>query len=301
MVGSVTTRLPPHWTPDVARRQDGVFTPAQAIRAGATPKQVRYRREQGLWRAVVGVGLARKDIAITPGRIVQAAGLTWPGCVGAFATAADFHGLPVPSDGLVHAVVMHRQSPRRGMVPHHVPLSADDVVRVGVGAVTTAARTVLDCLGRLPREEAERLATWAATRDIVTTDLILRAIEERSPAWGTRALRRALADLGQGVLSAAERRLHRLLHRAGIVGWEANVRVDDAEGIVGRVDVLFPAARVVVEVDGYAYHSRGAFQADRAKQNRLVAAGYTVLRFTWADLTDRPAAVVRSIRTATSR
>ena len=35
--------------------------------------------------------------------------------------------------------------------------------------------------------------------------------------------------------------------------------------------------------------STGAtFQADRTRQNRLVAAGYTVLRFTWADLTLRP-------------
>ena len=57
---------------------------------------------------------------------------------------------------------------------------------------------------------------------------------------------------------------------------------------------------VVIEVDGYAYHSRAAFQTDRTKQNRLVMAGYTILRFTWADLTERPGAVLQAVRDATA-
>jgi very-short-patch-repair endonuclease len=296
----VTTRLPLHWVPEVAWRQDGVFTPAQAIRAGATPKQVRRFREEGHWRRVIGVGLTRRGLDVTPGRLVQAGCLTWPGAVAAFTTAAAFHRLPVPADGLFHAVVLRRRHARPGMVPHEIPLGPDDVVPFGAGAVTTASRTVLDCLGRLPGEDAERLVTWAATREIVTAELLARAIDTRSPAWGTRALRRALADVDRGALSAAEQRLHRLLDRDRLRGWEADVQVHDGDGLVGRVDVLFPAAKVVIEVDGYAYHSRAAFQADRTKQNRLIAAGYTVLRFTWADLTERPEAVLKAIRTATT-
>ena len=38
------------------------------------------------------------------------------------------------------------------------------------------------------------------------------------------------------------------------------------------------------------------FQRDRSRQNRLVAAGWTVLRFTWRDLVERPGYVVRTIR-----
>lgn len=296
----MTTRLPSHWVPEVAWQQDGVFTPAQAVRAGATPKQVRRFREQGHWRRVVGIGLARRGVDITPRRLVQAGCLTWPGCVAAFATAAAFHGLPVPADGLFHAVVVRRRHARPGMVPHEIPLGPDDVVHVGAGAVTTVSRTVLDCLGRLPPDDAERLVTWAATRELVTAELLAGAIEARSPAWGTRALRRALADLDRGALSAAEKRLHKLLERGRLRGWEADVQVHDGDGIIGRVDVLFPAAMVVIEVDGYAYHSRAAFQTDRTKQNRLVMAGYTILRFTWADLTERPGAVLQAVRDATA-
>ena len=186
------------------------------------------------------------------------------------------------------------------MVPHQYDVAPSDVLAVGAGAVTTVRRTVLDCLGRVDPEQAERLATWAFTRKLLTAEVLEDAIASRAGKRGTRALRRALADIGHGALSAAERRLHQLLMRARVSGWEADVRIHDAHGIIGRVDVLFPASKVVIEVDGYAYHARSSFQADRTKQNRLVAAGYTVLRFTWADLTDRPGAVVTTIRRATA-
>lgn len=298
--GAVPSRLPPHWVPEVARRQDGVFTPAQAIRAGATPAQVRHRRDRGIWRTVLGAGLVAHGSEDTPRRRIQAGGLTWPGSVAAFTTAAVFHRLPVPDDRLFHAVVRHHPRQRTGMVPHRVSLGAGDVVVVGAGAVTTVERTVLDCLGRRGPDDAQRLAAWAATREILTAEVLERAIDARGRAWGTRALRRALDDVSRGSLSAAERRLHRLLERGGLRGWEADVRVHDADGLIGRVDVLFPAVKVVIEVDGYAYHSSASFQSDRTKQNRLVAAGYTVLRFTWADLTDRPDDVVLAVRRATS-
>lgn len=66
--------------------------------------------------------------------------------------------------------------------------------------------------------------------------------------------------------------------------------------MIARADVLFRSERLVIEVDGYAYHGRQRFQEDRTRQNRLVAHGYTVLRFTWADLTQRPDEVSAQVR-----
>jgi very-short-patch-repair endonuclease len=66
--------------------------------------------------------------------------------------------------------------------------------------------------------------------------------------------------------------------------------------------VAFPEARVAVEVDGRAWHSAGdRFQHDRSRQNALVAAGWTVLRFTWADLTQRPDLALAVIATTLHR
>ncbi len=54
-----------------------------------------------------------------------------------------------------------------------------------------------------------------------------------------------------------------------------------------EVDFLWRKARVVAEVDGFAFHgSPRSFAADRQRDAELAAAGYRVLRFTWADLTD---------------
>ncbi|MEO8091802.1 MAG: DUF559 domain-containing protein [bacterium] len=63
----------------------------------------------------------------------------------------------------------------------------------------------------------------------------------------------------------------------------ANVRVGSME-----VDFLWPHQRVVVEIDGRAYHSGSrAFERDRARDNELQLRDYIVLRFTWSQLTRR--------------
>lgn len=69
------------------------------------------------------------------------------------------------------------------------------------------------------------------------------------------------------------------------------------DGLIGRADVLFAEERLLVEVDGFEHHAVSEFQRDRTRQNRLVHAGCSVLRFTWADLVDRPQMVADRIRT----
>lgn len=68
------------------------------------------------------------------------------------------------------------------------------------------------------------------------------------------------------------------------------------------IDLAFPAERVAVEVDGWAWHvDAERFLSDRRRQNALVNAGWTVLRFTWHDLEGNPTRVVAEIRTALAR
>jgi very-short-patch-repair endonuclease len=55
-----------------------------------------------------------------------------------------------------------------------------------------------------------------------------------------------------------------------------------------EVDCYWRAARLVVEIDGYAYHgSHGAFLKDRERDADLAAAGIQVLRLTWQQLTNQ--------------
>jgi very-short-patch-repair endonuclease len=71
---------------------------------------------------------------------------------------------------------------------------------------------------------------------------------------------------------------------------------------VARVDAALPAIKLAIEVDGFGHHSTPEqFQYDRARQNELVAIGWTVLRFTWDDIVQRPAQVARTIERAIGR
>jgi very-short-patch-repair endonuclease len=109
-------------------------------------------------------------------------------------------------------------------------------------------------------------------------------------------IRRVLKTLTTGAEAESDRRLQRLLRQAGISGWVGNHPVFDGRRLVGRVDVGFADLKVAIEVDGLAYHSdRQRFQRDRTRQNDLVALGWTVLRFTWADLVERPDYVLATI------
>jgi hypothetical protein len=149
----------------------------------------------------------------------------------------------------------------------------------------------------MPLEDAWRLFAWVSTRAVLTREDLARAVRRRLGRRGTPQLLTLLRGSAGGAVSGAERRAHGLLRRAGIRGWVANARVFDAEGLIGVVDLLFPEQRVVIEIDGWAAHgSREAFRNDRRRQNRLVAAGYLVLRFTWDDLTNRSEQVVAEVR-----
>ena len=106
-----------------------------------------------------------------------------------------------------------------------------------------------------------------------------------------------LAVAADRAASHAERLLVGLLRAARITGWKLNYQV---QGYL--IDLAFPAQRVAIEVDGWAWHvTADRFVDDRRRQNALVNLQWTVLRFTWHDLVGRPDGVVDEIRVALSR
>jgi very-short-patch-repair endonuclease len=94
--------------------------------------------------------------------------------------------------------------------------------------------------------------------------------------------------------SEAERLLLRLVRAAGLPPPEHNVRVGGHEP-----DLLWREHRLVVEVDGYTYHSgRAAFERDRVRDAELLASGFRVLRLTWRRLVEEPESVVARLAQA---
>lgn len=70
-------------------------------------------------------------------------------------------------------------------------------------------------------------------------------------------------------------------------------------GRVFRVDLAYPAVGLAIELDGWEFHhTRSAFDQDRSRANALVAAGWTLVRFT-SRTTD--AEMLRTVRRALER
>ena len=110
--------------------------------------------------------------------------------------------------------------------------------------------------------------------------------------------RRVVVSYEGNPWSGGERDLQSTLRKAGLTGWVANppLRVF---GFTHYPDLLFEAARLIVEFDGFGVHgTRMAFESDRIRQNRLVLAGYRVLRYTWRRLQDDPEGVIAEVRMA---
>ena len=92
-----------------------------------------------------------------------------------------------------------------------------------------------------------------------------------------------------------ETRLRWLLISARLPRPEVQAELHDSSGrFVGRADLYYPAARLVIEFDGGNHRER--LVADNRRQNLLLNAGYRLLRFTSADVFQRPEVVVAQVR-----
>jgi very-short-patch-repair endonuclease len=292
-------------TPAAAAAQAGVFTAAQAADHGLSTRQIRRRLETGYWQRLAGRGLVPRDQPeVQPGlALAWAAHLTWPEAVIGYRVAASLHGFPVPHherDVEVHVACRLGRRRVAGIVPHAVPSTANEVVYLpGRLPLTSRQRTAVDCLETLPFDQSLDLYAWLSTRGLLSRSDLSAAVLAGTGRHGIRRLRTLQRLTATGASSEAERRLHHLLECAGLRGWRAAARISDRAGVIGVVDVLFVIERVVIEVDGRRAHSDPqTFITDRRRQNRLVNAGYLVLRFTWWDVVEEPAQVIADVRRA---
>jgi very-short-patch-repair endonuclease len=106
---------------------------------------------------------------------------------------------------------------------------------------------------------------------------------------------RKLVDVTAPAESPMETRLRWMLLEAGLPRPEVQTNLHDAEGnFIARADLYYPAARLVIEYDGSTHKT--SLAEDNQRQNRLVQAGYRLLRFTAGDLHNRPQGAVAQVR-----
>jgi very-short-patch-repair endonuclease len=265
----------------------GVVERAALISARVSARQIERRVERGalhvVHRGVYAVGHTSMS---REGRWLAAVLACGEGALLSHWSAAALWDLVDHDDGLSHVIVDRRRRPA-GVTPHRGRLAKPDrAMRHGI-PVTSVPRMLVDLAPLISEERLERIVGEAQFRRRFSVAAMRDALRRRPNA----ALRGLLEDLNP-TQSQLEDAFLRLCRKHKIPSPRAQVR--DGRR---RPDFVWLERRLVVEVDSWIAHGTPrAFQADRTQSNALQLAGWTILRFTYADVTRRPEVVAAQVR-----
>jgi very-short-patch-repair endonuclease len=280
-----------------------VVSRSQLRALGLSDGQVTYATEVGfltpLFRGTFAVG----HTALGNLGPMQAAVLACgPRTLVSHGSAAALLGLSERPPALIHVISAgERGRGIDGIRWHRVPVPGPDEAtsRHGIPC-TTVSRTLVDLAGSVGAATLRSLVEEAGVQRSLDVRAIDRVLSRRRRRGGPR-LRRLLAPwrvAGEelpSLRSRLEAKLWPRLVERGIPLPQTNRRLD-LDWARLEVDFLWAERRLVVETDGAETHATApAFNRDRWRDQLLVAAGYRVIRVTWAQLEDEPRAVVDRI------
>jgi very-short-patch-repair endonuclease len=287
------------------RRQDGVLSRRQALDTGLTSKQIDYRIATGEW-LVVHPGVYRVATAVPTaesslraaslwldGRgVLIGTGAAWwwemaaePPAVWRFTTGQRFTVPPRPGLSISRAFLDPAEVTRRRGVP---------IVSRPLGVLQTAVELERGRTGSgIALIDRAKQRRW-----VRQTELELAHRRQRGTRDST-SMGLLITRTGDRAHSELERAGIRELRAAGLSGFVVNHRAVLVTGRVVELDVAFVEQQLALEFDGYAYHG-GAdeHRADVRRANEIMASGWLLRRFTWADLLADRRGFVRTVRTA---
>ncbi|TKJ23426.1 type IV toxin-antitoxin system AbiEi family antitoxin domain-containing protein [Blastococcus sp. CCUG 61487] len=254
--------------PDLAfaiRRRGGVFTVADARRAGYRPDEVRAAVGSGAWYRL------RRGIYVTAQTWAEAtddrsrhvlhalATLTalGPGPVLSHTSAARFHGFLLPRGVDTDVRLTHPDQWRTG--PGYritaATLTADDVLRAGALSVTSAARTLVDCAREWDPADAVVAMDAALHAERVRRRDLVATVMAQSHWLGIGGAARAVQLTDGRAESPLETRGRLGLLAAGFRSFESQVELHGPAGFVARLDGWLDDLGVAVEFDGFVKYA----------------------------------------------
>jgi putative AbiEi antitoxin of type IV toxin-antitoxin system len=249
----------------VLQRQDGLVTLAQALDLGVSARTVQRRTRSGQWRRIMPRVFLVAGHPETDAVRVRAVGL-WVGQAGVVSgpAAAWWHRMLPAAPPVVEVTVPRDRAPRP---QPEVRLRRRDLCchdRVGVNGLWLTDRplTVLETAAVVP--EGSAFLDRALQRH-VSFPRVYRAYCRNLGAHGSARAGELLVAAADRADSAAERRAVTLLRAAGITGWVLGHPFGPY-----RIDLAFVAAKVAVEIDGWAWHM-GVFRAAGTRATRWSA------------------------------
>jgi very-short-patch-repair endonuclease len=268
----------------VAARQYGHITRAQLLGLEVSEYTVNYWLTNGrLVRVHAGVyalGHPERSPLALAAAAVLACG---EGAALSHASAAALWDLgPWPS----RPEVTCPQRRRPGIRTHRsTTLTRAEIARRHNIPVTGIVRTILDVAPRLTDAQLTRTINDARIAGHLTPSRHTR-LKEKSAR-----IDKLTGGGGAPTRSHLEDRFRRFCAQHRLPTPQLNARVAGFE-----VDALFAAEKVIVELDGWAFHnSRKSFEADRRRDLVTSSAGYLTVRITWGALTTQTADRLQAI------
>ncbi len=281
----------------ISHRQRGYITREQLSRLGLDPNAIVYRVRIGrLIPAHHGVYAVGHLPVSPPDRAAAAVLACGPGAALSHASAAalwDFGRWRTPFH--VTAPSNHR---RPGIRVHRsTSLARRDLVRqLGIRA-TSPARTILDCAPALGGRRLTRMVNNARIANRLRLADLADVLERFPRHPGARALLPFVQAPTGPTRSEFEDAFLIFCRRYDLPRPLINQRLAGYE-----VDALFAAERVVVELDGWSFHSsRASFETDRDKDADLLVVGFATVRITWERLLSSPDAEAQRLRAILGR
>lgn len=221
--------------------------------------------------------------------MAQAVSKWLPGALvtGPLALALLTPSLPTPRTA--HVVVpygSHPKAPEWVRVLQRGEITSSTLIR-GVPC-TVPERALLDAWCAAPRELRTDLLYRALWEKVCTWRQVRREMARMPRVRGRRELEALLDWFDRGATSPLEVRARRHVFSGEAfrdLQWQMPIAVSDRTVIA---DAVHPDAKVVIELDGRAFHS-ARIEYDRHRDVELAAAGYITVRLSWDDVVHRPA------------
>jgi very-short-patch-repair endonuclease/predicted transcriptional regulator of viral defense system len=282
----------------LATRQHGVVSHLQLLDLGFGLRWIERRLEEGRFEAIHrNVYIVGHDRVPQRGRWRAALLAYGPEAVLSHQSASVLWGLRRPRWRAIHVTARGgRQGTQRrqGIWIHRCKLRSEEATTWEGIPVTTVARTLFDLSEVASYEELKKTAEAADRRNLLRLRELEEVCERGRGRRALRPVRRLLVELGAPAegRSPLEIRFAEFLRDHRIPAPAQNVLVLGHE-----VDALWPAAKLVVELDSWEHHGhRAAFERDRARDPKLLLAGYRTIRVTHRRLDDEPEQLAAEIR-----
>lgn len=287
---------------DFARSSGGVISRSEALALGMSETTLRRRVTDGVL-VRVSPGVYALPGEHDPHLIALHAACRKLAAVVTHQSAAYVHNLDRPNH-VKPVVSVQRNTSKEivGVTVHQLnDITKDQVMRVRGLPVTTPERTIIDLAAVLKEWKLRRIIDHG----LASNRLIFSKLDElfatigRRGKPGTAVLRKILDERSGSFVapeSVLEIELLDLITRYGLPEPIRQFKAPWLRPINGRVDLAYPAHRLLVEGDGRRWHLLAeAFETDRLRDNAAQLAGWRVLRFTWSEIVDHPDRVADSI------